>query len=277
MDPKDEPSTSTSSAPSDSSRGAIVKDEHEVDAPDHKVEKMPSREEIAVIESLIEANVQRSLDSLDAWKLAGPFRGDQPGRPIDPARCTREKHSCDLDAGDNNSLCVGCTLYRRIVRERSVFPVGGRSDVCDYMATGIAETLIYAFIKDGAWLAPASKITGRWFVKHPITFTNRQQSSMTPSTQMGVRRNRIRIYQADELLDKLGLTAAKESILQKMHDYWHTEAGGMFYSLDELLDFLGPVTTIAMNMHRIGIDLDSIPDITKLVCGVQKIVINSAN
>ncbi|MCK9603390.1 MAG: hypothetical protein M0R66_03440, partial [Candidatus Omnitrophica bacterium] len=48
----------------------------------------PTPEEIAIVESHVEANVQRSLDSFDAWKVMGPFRGDKPGAPPDPAKCT---------------------------------------------------------------------------------------------------------------------------------------------------------------------------------------------
>jgi hypothetical protein len=231
--------------------------------------KVITQEEKVVIESLIEANVQRSLDSLDSWKLTAPFRGEKGA--TDPNRCSKEKHTCNMEADDIGTLCVGCILYRRIVIERSMFPVGGRADVCDYLASGIAEPLIFAFIRDGGWLAPAQKLEGKWFVKHPITFAMRPQTSIIPASQASIRRNKVRLYQADTLLERLGIATSKENILARLHDYWHTETGGVIYSLDELLDLLGPIATIAAGANKMGLSLANI-DLGRVAAGTQGIL-----
>jgi hypothetical protein len=231
-----------------------------------------SDEEIARVESLVEAGVQRSLESLDAWKLFGPLRGDRPGQPIDPAKCTKEKHKCELHSvttPDTNNICGACLLYKRIVMERSSFPVGGRSDACDYMSGGIADPLIFAFIKNGDWLKPASHFTGAWFVKHPITYFQRAQSSMAPVSQAGIRRNQVRLYEAHALLAKLGIQNV-DATLGKLHGFWQTEAGGIIYSYDELLDTLGPIATIATCMHNLS--LDSTTDMIALCAGARKLM-----
>jgi len=236
----------------------------------------PTPEEIAIVESHVEANVQRSLDSFDAWKVMGPFRGDKPGAPPDPSKCTREHHTCDLESSEPDALCVGCAIYRRIVRERSAFPVGGRADVCDYLANAVAEPLIFAFIKNGQWLAPAAKFTGAWFVKHPITFAHRPRMSLVPASQVSVRRNKVRIYRAEDVLDRLGLAGARDAILRRLHDYWRTDAGGIFYSLDELLDGLGPLATIAQNSARLGLRASDIGDPMRVIAGIQDITADAA-
>lgn len=235
----------------------------------------PAAPDIPYIEALIEANVQRSLDSLDAWKLTAPFRGDDPAKPADPKKCSKDKHTCNLEAEDISATCVGCVLYRRIVKERSIFPVGGHSGACDYMALSIAEPLIFAFIRNGEWLNPTENLEGRWFVKHPITFVARTQTSMVPATQVAVRRNKIHLFEGDAILARLGLVGRKDTIYARLHDYWHTKAGGIIYSLDELLDSFGQLTQYATNAYRLGINLDETVDIDKLAVGLQGVVLDS--
>ena len=102
MEQKDEASPAASAAASTAASAASAT------AP---AKPVLTQEDINVIESLVEANVQRSLDSLDAWKLTGPFRGDQPGKPSDPSKCSKDKHNCDLEASDinrNYNCRLGC-------------------------------------------------------------------------------------------------------------------------------------------------------------------------
>lgn len=240
---------------------------------DTSTEKKPASQlDITYVEALIEANVQRSLDSLDAWKLTAPFRGERPDEKPKEGRCSREKHTCNLESEDVGASCVGCVLYRRIVKERAIFPVGGRADVCEYLASGIAEPLIFAFIRNGDWLNPTAQLTGHWFVKHPITYIARPTSTMIPTTQVAIRRNKIRLFEGDALLEKLGLSAFKDTIYSRLHDYWHTESEGVIYSLDELLDILNPWTQVAMGAHRLGIALDELADTGKVIAGIQNVV-----
>jgi len=201
------------------------------------------------IESLVEANVQRTLDTLDAWKLAAPFKV-QDGS----VQCTRERHVCDLN-GSAGKICVGCTLYSRIVMNRDSFQVGGRSEVCDYLASGIADPLIFAFIKNGDWLRPMAKLTGSWFVKHPITFHSRRPTSLVAVSQVSVRRNKIRIFGADELLKSMRFSDTSIAETLSIMPYYHTtEAGGKIYSLDDLLDVFEPVGNVVSSLARIGIN-----------------------
>lgn len=236
-----------------------------------------TKKELAQIEALIDINAQRALESLDTWKLTAPFRGGKPGT------CSKERHVCNMDSDNLNALCVGCALYKKIVLSHSIFPVGGQSSVCDYMATGIADPLIFAFIKDATWLAPMANLRGRWFVKHPITFALRKQSSMCVTPQCAVRRNRVRIFNAEELLARLHLTKESDAIFQNMHDYWRTNAGGAIYSLDELLDVLDAITDVALSMRKIGIRISELARdpqergvMEHIVEGVQEIILECA-
>lgn len=224
---------------------------------------VPDAAAIASMESLIEANVQSTLDGLDAWTMTAPFLGNAAKSPT---ACTKAKHTCDFDA-EETKLCIGCLLFRRIVKQRSIFPVGGRTDACDFLAAGIAEPLVTAFMKDSAWLNPLAELKGRWFVKHPLTFINKARSTIHPASQVALRRDRARLFDGDALLGQLGLFEQKDKIYTYLHDFWHTKAEGLIYSLDELFEVLGPIIPIAESMNRLGVY-----DIGRVAPGVASVL-----
>jgi len=214
---------------------------------------------IAAIEAQVEANAQSTLDTLDAWKLAIPFY------PKDaPAKCTKEKHTCNLEAEGVKDMCVGCAIYKRLVIERAVCQIGGRSDINDYIAAGVAAPIIFAFVKEGQWLSPMSELTGRWFVRHPVTFVIRPQCSLFPEAQVAIKRNRVRIFNGDELLATLGVAPENfETVYKRLDAYWHTKEGGAIYSIDNLLDQLGPIAQIAQGVIKLGLEETSIVDLVR--------------
>lgn len=223
-------------------------------------------------ESIVEANVQKTLDTFDAWKITLPFRGKDPSNPAPEGFCTQEKHNCDLDADNDRNICIGCLLYKKLVLQRSIFPVGGNTEVCDYFAVGIAEKLIRAFVESDKWLTPMRDIKGKWFIKHPLTFISRQQSAMIPVAQVALRRNKIHIFEGDALLKRMGISPAQyDSVYRHLRVSWNTEAGGMIYSLDELLDNISPLVQIGAGFSKFGIDIASLPDLKETIAGIQSI------
>jgi hypothetical protein len=211
--------------------------------------------DIGEVEAAIEANVQKSLDSFDAWKVVEKLRAQEKNP------CTREKHNCNMD-GEIKNMCLGCIMYRNIVLNRSTVPVGGRSDICDYFATNIVAPLILAFAKESNWLSPMSELSGRWFIKYPITYASRPTSSLVPDVQVMVRRNKIRIYEAEDLLKQFSVTGENvEKLFDHINNPWTTNAGGKIYILDEFLDTLGPIHTIAQKMCQLGLESISFADL----------------
>jgi hypothetical protein len=228
------------------------KPEEDVDAP-ASAPATDARAQIslAIIEGAVEQDVQRILDTYDAWTATVPLRSREAEQ--DPHKCTREKHHCKMN-GDISKMCVGCLLYRRIVRERASFIVGGRTDACDYVAGGIAEPLIRGFLADARWLEGAKDLAqGAYFVRCPISFTMRQQNTMFPTSQACVQRHPVRFFDAHTILEKLGLGDHITTVLEKLTIHWKTTADGMIYSLDELLNHIAPITNIASAFDSLGI------------------------
>lgn len=232
---------------------------------------------IEEIEALIETNVQRTLDSLDAWKMVLPITKQQREAKAAPEKekplCTKEKHTCDMDSDDISALCIGCLLYQRIVKRRTLFQIGGRSDACDFLALQIADPLIGTFIADSRWLQPARDLTGCWFVKHPVSFTTHTMRAIFPVPQASVRRDRVRLWRASDVLNQLGIDAEHhDTVLKHLRVEWSTASGdGHFYAIDELLDALGGVTQIAAGLTKLGLVDAAHANLPKLIAGAHVI------
>jgi len=217
------------------------------------VEPTVVEQDVRRIEIELEVNVQRAMDTFDPWRFSRILEG-KPDDTSDRTKCTRENHKCK-QSDAQNKMCTGCAIYQRVVREHSLCPVGGHGGVCDAFALHVADPLIRGFMTNSIWLKPAETLTGKWFVKCPITFHERMRNTMHPIAEIAIRRNMIKLYDARTIIEKLGLIDHFDTILESLvFQYKNKNDDGTIYFYDELIDLIAPIRTIGEAFTAIGID-----------------------
>ena len=200
-----------------------------------------SQTDISAIEKQVEANVQKSLETLDAWRLTEPLQRNTQG-----AKCQKDAIKCDLK---EQKVCVGCEFYRCLTTGEASFDVGGRSDVCELIAH-MSDYISFGFIQDGKWLNPAATLTGNWFVRHPVRFVEHRRGALTPKTRVSIQRNKVKFYRADEILAKIGAT---DELYKELRICWKISPTCTIFSFDEFLDYLKPFVDCATAMKHLHI------------------------
>jgi hypothetical protein len=215
-------------------------------------------------ENEIESMVQLALTELDPWNLVKPiYQINRMTEEQIAKTCTKERHICDLDSG---RVCVGCALYRQLVKTHSVFGSNSASDMRDIIAM-IYGAMSTQFIKNGRWLTALDKSPDTWFVSFPLVIQRTQHFSLVAGPFITVKRNRVRLYEAGALLARLGLSAYKDTIYRKLPERWNTSAGGVVYCLNDLLDELAPISAPVEGLTRLGIQVRAREPVTDSTSG----------
>lgn len=203
-------------------------------------------------ENEIENKVQLALTELDPWKLVKPiYQINRMTEEQIAKTCTKEHHICDLDSG---RVCVGCAVYRQLIKTHSVFGSNSASDMRDIIAM-IYSVMSTPFIKDGRWLDALDKSPDTWFVSFPLVIQRANHYSLVAGPFITVKRNRARLYEAGVLLARLGLSAYKDTIYRKLPERWKTSAGGTVYCINDLLDELTFVSAPIEGLAHLGIQV----------------------
>ena len=203
-------------------------------------------------ENEIESMVQLALTELDPWNLVKPiYQINRMTEEQIAKTCTKERHICDLDSG---RVCVGCALYRQLIKSHSVFGSNSASDMRDILAM-IYGAMSTQFIKNGRWLTALDKSPDVWFVSFPLVIQRTGHYSLVSGPFITIKRNRVRLYEAGALLERLGLSAFKDTIYRKLPERWNTSAHGTIYCLNDLLDDLAPISTPIEGLTHLGIQI----------------------
>jgi hypothetical protein len=209
-------------------------------------------DDIARTEAEIEGKVQAVLETHDPWRIVAPIHQMNKVPEAEMAKfCTKDHHICDLDS---DRMCLGCAFYKNIIKTHSVFGAKSMSDMCDVVGM-IMQTIAAPLIRDGKWLAPMDEFTGEWFVYFPVFMLQQPQRSLIPGPYATIKRNRVRVFEARTLLDRLGLGEYKTYICRKLAPCCTTSKSGSIYWLNDLLDKLAPISAPLGGLVDLGIPI----------------------